>query len=324
MEYTNLAGTGLNVSRICLGTMTFSGQLNEQNSIKVIKHALDNGINFIDTADIYNGGQSEIITGKGIKGCRKNVILASKVGGPSGPGPNDKGLSRKHIISSVENSLKRLNTDYLDIYYMHAPDPLTPFEETMEAMTSLVKSGKVRYIGISNFAAWQLMDALWICDKRNLIAPSVTENVYNSITRGIESELVPCIKQNKVGLVIYNPIAGGLLSGKHSKDHPVENSRFSDLGGYYQRYWNDDSFQAIGKLTQIAQSHGMKLLELALRWCISYNYVNSVIIGVSRLEHLKQNLAYLEKGPLSNEILLQCDEVWKELRGSRFSYHHNL
>lgn len=324
MEYTNLAGTGLNVSRVCLGTMTFSGQLNEQDSIKVIKHALDNGINFIDTADIYNGGQSEIITGKGIKGCRENVILASKVGGPSGSGPNDKGLSRKHIISSVENSLKRLNTDYLDIYYMHAPDPLTPFEETMEAMTSLVKSGKVRYIGISNFAAWQLMDALWTCDKRNLITPSVTENVYNSITRGIESELVPCIKQNKVGLVIYNPIAGGLLSGKHSKDHPVENSRFSDLGGYYQRYWNDDSFKAMGKLTQIAQSHGMKLLELALRWCISYSYVNSVIIGVSRLEHLKQNLAYLGKGPLSNEILSQCDEVWKELHGSRFSYHHNL
>lgn len=317
MEYTNLAGTGLNVSRVCLGTMTFSGQLNEQDSIKVIKYALDNGINFIDTADIYNGGQSEIITGKGIKGCRENVILASKVGGPSGSGPNDKGLSRKHIISSVENSLKRLNTDYLDIYYMHAPDPLTPFEETMEAMTSLVKSGKVRYIGISNFAAWQLMDALWTCDKRNLITPSVTENVYNSITRGIESELVPCIKQNKVGLVIYNPIAGGLLSGKHSKDHPVENSRFSDLGGYYQRYWNDDSFQAMEKLTQIAQSHGMKLLELALRWCISYSYVNSVIIGVSRLEHLKQNLAYLEKGPLSNEILSQCDEVWKELHGSR-------
>ena len=293
MEYTNLAGTGLNVSRVCLGTMTFSGQLNEQDSIKVIKYALDNGINFIDTADIYNGGQSEMITGKGIKGCRENVILASKVGGPSGSGPNDKGLSRKHIISSVENSLKRLNTDYLDIYYMHAPDPLTPFEETMEAMTSLVKSGKVRYIGISNFAAWQLMDALWTCDKRNLITPSVTENVYNSITRGIESELVPCIKQNKVGLVIYNPIAGGLLSGKHSKDHPVENSRFSDLGGYYQRYWNDDSFQAMEKLTQIAQSHGMKLLELALRWCISYSYVNSVIIGVSRLEHLNLNLAYL-------------------------------
>mgnify|MGYP000906043150 CR=1 FL=1 len=324
MEYINLAGTGLNVSRVCLGTMAFSGQLNEQDSIKVIKHALDNGINFIDTADIYNGGQSEIITGKGIKGCRENVILASKVGGPSGSGPNDKGLSRKHIISSVENSLKRLNTDYLDIYYMHAPDPLTPFEETMEAMTSLVKSGKVRYIGISNFAAWQLMDTLWTCDKRNLITPSVTENVYNSITRGIESELVPCIKQNKVGLVIYNPIAGGLLSGKHSKDHPVENSRFSDLGGYYQRYWNDDSFKAMGKLTQIAQSHGMKLLELALRWCISYSYVNSVIIGVSRLEHLKQNLAYLGKGPLSNEILSQCDEVWKELHGSRFSYHHNL
>lgn len=324
MEYKNLTGTGLIVSRVCLGTMTFGGQLNDQDSIKVVKHALDNGINFIDTADIYNGGHSEKVLGEALKGCRENVILASKVGGPSGLEPNDKGLSRKHIISSVEKSLKRLDTDYLDIYYMHAPDTLTPFEETMEAMTSLVKSGKVRYVGISNFAAWQLMEALWICDKRNWIAPSVTESVYNLITRGVESELVPCIKQNKVGLVIYNPIAGGLLSGKHVKEHPAENSRFSDLGGYYKRYWNDVSFEAIEKLTEIGQRHGMKLLELALRWCISYSYVDSVIIGVSQLEHLKQNLAYLEKGQLSNEILCQCDEVWKELSGNRFSYHHSL
>ncbi|NLZ93630.1 MAG: aldo/keto reductase [Firmicutes bacterium] len=318
MEYTNLRGTGLMVSRACLGTMTFGGQLNEQESISVIKHALDSGINFIDTADIYTGGQSEIITGKGLKGCRESVVLASKVGGRSGQGPNGSGLSRKHIISAVEQSLKRLDTDYIDIYYMHFPHPTTPLEETMEAMNSLVKSGKIRYIGMSNFAAWRMMDALSICDKRGWVGPSVTENVYNIITRGIETELVPFIQEKKIGLTIFNPLAGGLLSGKHG-ERPLANTRLSEAG-YYKRYWNDDSLAAMEQLSEIAQNYDMSLLELSLRWCVSYNYVDSVIVGASRLEHLIQNLSYLKKGALSSEVIAQCDEVWKKLSGSRFGY----
>ncbi len=318
MENTNLRGTGLTVSRVCLGTMTFGGQLNEQESIKVIKHALDSGINFFDTADIYTGGQSEIITGKGLKGCRENVVLASKVGGRSGQGPNGSGLSRKHIISSVEQSLKRLDTDYIDIYYMHFPDPNTPLEETMETMNSLVKSGKVRYIGMSNFAAWKMMDALSICDKRGWVGPSVTESVYNIITRGIETELVPFIQEKKIGLTIFNPLAGGLLSGKHG-ERPLENTRLSEAG-YYKRYWNDDSLTAMQQLSEIAQNYDMSLLELSLRWCVSYSYVDSVILGVSRFEHLTQNLSYINKGALSSEIIAQCDEVWKKLSGNRFAY----
>ncbi|MCR3922745.1 MAG: aldo/keto reductase [Firmicutes bacterium] len=322
MEIVKLTGTGLSVSRVCLGTMTFGGQLNEQESIQVLKHALDSGVNFIDTANIYTGGQSEIIIGKGLKGYRENVVLASKVGGPTEKGTNCSGLGRKHIISAVEKSLKRLDTDYLDLYYMHFPDPSTPFEESMEAMSSLVTSGKIRYIGMSNYASWQMMDALTISDKRNWIAPRVTQSAYNLITRSIESELTPFIKEKKLGLTIFNPLAGGLLSGKHNKEKPADNSRFSDLGGYYKRYWNDQSFAAMEQLTQIAQKHDMNLLELALRWCISYSYVNSVIIGASRLDHLKKNLAYIEQGQLSDEILLQCNEVWKQLSGNRFSYHH--
>ena len=321
MQYVNLTGTGLTVSRACLGTMTFGGQLNETESIALLKRAIDMGINFIDTADNYTGSASEKITGKGLKGCRDEIVLASKVFSPSGSGKNGRGLNRKHVILAVEESLKRLDTDYLDILYMHHPDKSTPLEETLQTMNTLVTSGKVRYIAMSNFAAWQMMDALAICDKRNWVAPVLSESVYNVITRGLESEFVPFIQDKKVSLAIFNPIAGGLLSGKHKKEQPVENTRFSDKGGYYQRYWNDDSFNAMEQLSDIAASFDMSLLELSLRWCVSYDYVTSVIIGVSRMEHLEQNIALLEKGALTADILEQCDEVWKSLSGNRFSYH---
>lgn len=320
MEYINLAGTGLSVSRVCLGTMTFGGQLNEEGSIEVIKSAIDSGVNFFDTADIYTGGQSEIITGKGLKGLRDSVVLATKVGGPSEPGRNGSGLSRKHIISSVEKSLTRLDTDYLDICYMHFPHSITPIEESLEAMTSLINAGKLRYFGMSNFAAWQMMEALWISDKRNFIAPSLTESVYNLLTRGIESELVPFLQEKKLGLAVYNPLAGGLLTGKHGKEGPLENTRLSERG-YFQRYWNEGSMSAMDDLSEIAKNAGMTLLELSLRWLASYSYVSCIILGVSRPEHLSQNLSCVEKGALSPEILKQCDEVWKKLDGDRFSYH---
>ncbi len=320
MENVNLTGTGLTVSRVCLGTMTFGGQLDEQGSIEVVHRALDAGVNFFDTANIYTGGQSELILGKALKGCRDEVIVASKVGGPSEPGLNGQGLSRKHIISAAEKSLKRLDTDYMDIYYLHFPQHTTPLEETMEAMNSLVKSGKVRYIGMSNYAAWEMMDALSICDKRSYAPPCLTENVYNLLTRGIESELVPFLKAKKIGLTIYNPLAGGLLSGKHGRERPVENTRLSEPG-YYQRYWNDDSFEAMESLDKIAKSAGMSLLELSLRWCVSYGYVTNVILGVSRLEHLTGNLELIAKGSLPEDILARCDEVWKRLNGNRFAYN---
>jgi aryl-alcohol dehydrogenase (NADP+) len=320
VENINLTGTGLTVSRVCLGTMTFGGQLGEQDSIGVIKHALESGVNFFDTADIYTRGQSEIITGKGLKGCRDEVVIASKVGGASEEGANGRGLSRKHILSAVEKSLKRLDTDYLDIYYMHFPHSSTPLEESLEAMNTLITSGKIRYAGMSNYAAWQMMDALSICDKRNWVAPGITESVYNLLTRGIEAELVPFIKEKRIGMAIYNPLAGGLLSGKHGRERPVENTRFSEPG-YYQRYWNEDSLAAMDGLTEIARESGMDLLELSLRWCVSYSYVSSVIIGVSRLEHLKNNLSSIEKGALSPDILARCDEVWRKLRGNRFAYN---
>jgi len=320
MEYAKLTGTGLTVSNLCLGTMMFGAQTSEKDSIEIIRYALDAGINFIDTADQYNAGKSEIATGKGLKGDRDKVILATKVFNPTG-GINDKGLNRRHIIEGVERSLKNLDTDYIDLYYMHAPDYNTPIEESVEAMSNLVRSGKVRYVAVSNYASWQVCDLLWVADKRNYIAPVVTQNVLNLLTRGVEAELVPFIKAHNIGMVVYNPIAAGLLTGKHSRDKVTENTRFSLNTAYYDRYWTHENFDAVEKLTEIAKSGGFSLLELAMKWCVQRDYVDSVITGVSRLEQLEQNIASVQGAKLSDEILAKCDEVWVSLSGRRFKYN---
>jgi len=327
MKYRKLSGTGLRVSEMCLGTMTFSGQTTEKDAVEMIRYAIENGVNFIDTADIYpdagsyRGGDSEIAVGKGIKEHREQIILATKLRYPTGNGINDRGLTRSYILRAVENSLKRLNTDYIDIYYMHLPDNDTPMEETLYAMNDLIRSGKVRYIGLSNFAAWQIVDALAVADKRNIIGPMITQNVYNLLCRSIETELVPCIQTHKVGLSVYNPICGGLLTGKHQfVSEPAGNTRFSDDKVYVDRYWNEENFSAVGKLTHIAQEAGIPLIELAMRWVATHRYVNSVVTGCSRMEQLKQNLSLLDAGSLDEDVLQACDDVWKGLLGNRYSY----
>ncbi|MDF2722289.1 MAG: NADP-dependent oxidoreductase domain containing protein, partial [Paenibacillus sp.] len=217
-------------------------------------------------------------------------------------------------------SLKRLDTDYIDIYYMHSPDNQTDPEESLEAMNSLVKAGKIRYIAVSNFAAWQIADMLHICDKRGYVAPVITQNVYNLITRGLETELAPFLKAHKIGMAIYNPIAGGLLAGKHKPGKPAENTRFANNAMYYNRYWSDENFQAVEKLSAIASTHGMSMLELSMKWCAAQPTVTSMISGVSRLEQIGQNIASLEGDALSEEVLAACDEVWSSLAGTRFGY----
>lgn len=321
MQYKQLPGTKLKVSELSLGTMMFGGQTSAAESLKIMDYAFDSGINFFDTANRYNEGESERCVAKGLKGRREQIILATKVGNPVGPTINDAGLSRRHIISAIDASLKRLETDYVDIYYMHFPDYDTSLEETLETMTELVKSGKTRYIGISNYAAWQMADVLAICDKRNYIPPIITQNVYNLITRGIENELIPFLNTHKMGMVIYNPIAAGLLAGKHKPGQPVENTRFADNKMYYDRYWSDQNFAAIEKLIKIAADHGLTILQLAMKWCNENQNVTSVITGVSRLSQLEQNIASIAGGPLSNEILTECDEVWQSLTGNTFKYN---
>jgi len=328
MEYTNLPGTSLKLSRISLGAMMFGGQVNEADSLSIMDCAFEHGINFWDTASTYSDGESERMLGLGLKGRRDSVFVATKVYKQMGPSPMlDYGHSRRNITAALDASLKRLNTDYVDLYYLHRPDYETCWDETFDTLSNLVRKGKVHYIGLSNFAAWQIADIFALCEKRGYVAPMMTQNVYNAITRGIEPELVPFSKAHNLGMAVYNPLAGGLLTGKHQFDAPAENSRYSDTNNkvynshlYQNRYWTPQNFAAVEKLKKIAEKEGMTLLEFAYRWCIANKAVTTIIAGVSRLSQLQQNAIILDGPALSEEALAACDEVWTDLAGSQFAY----
>jgi aryl-alcohol dehydrogenase (NADP+) len=260
MKYRRMGRTGLKVSEICLGTMIYGDQVEEARSLKIIRKALDSGVNFLDTADMYVEGKSEEIVGKALKGHRDSVVLATKVANRTGPGPNDVGLSRKHIMKAIEDSLRRLKTDYIDIYYVHLPDYETPIEESLHALDDLVHQGKVRYIACSNFRAWQLCKALWVSDIQNLARFDCIQPPYNLITRDIEYELLPLCVGEGVGVCVYNPLSGGLLTGKHDpKKSPEKGTRFDlkSIGKmYYERYWLEANFEAVNRLKTIARKFG--------------------------------------------------------------------
>jgi len=311
----------LKISALSLGTMMFGAQTNVTESLAIMGCAYERGVNFWDTANVYNQGESERIVGKALGGHRDGVFVATKVHGQMGENPFDAGLSRRNIRAAAEASLKRLNTDYIDLLYMHAPDPETELDESLYAMNELVAAGKVHYIGVSNYAAWQIADILAICDKRGYVAPVITQNVYNLITRGVEAELVPCLLKHNVGMTVYNPIAGGLLAGKHKPGAPAENTRFALNKTYHARYWSDENFKAVEKLTGIAKDAGITILELALRWCVTRPSVTSIISGVSKLTQLEQNINAFEGPELPNESLAACDAVWLTLAGARFAYY---
>ncbi len=322
MEYRTLTGTGIKVSRLCLGAMTFGEQVREADAITMVHRALDAGVSFFDTADVYNQGASESILGKALKGRRDEIVLASKVRNfAGGDERKDAGLHRWHLVHAVERSLKRLGTECLDIYYLHTPDRETPLEESLTAADQLVRQGKVMYIGMSNYAAWQVCQALWICDRRNLQSPTVMQPVYNLITRGIEQELLPCCREFDLGVVLYNPLAAGLLAGKHRWDKaPEKGTRFQLNDNYYGRYWHESNFRALEKLVAAAEKAGMTPVELALRWLANQPQVDSIIVGASRLEHLEQNLQGW-CGELDDETLDVCDAVWRDIRGVAFQYN---
>lgn len=321
MEYRTLTGTGATVSRICLGTMTFGDQVNEAEAIRMVHRALDAGVNFVDTADMYTGGNSEIITGKALKGKRDSVVLATKVGNQVGPYElKDDGLTRWHVINGVEASLKRMGVECIDIYYLHLPDYRTPLEETLAAFDQLVRQGKVMYVGMSNFASWQSCQALWICDKRNFSPPVVTQHVYNLITRGIEQELIPFCRECGLGLTVYNPLAAGLLTGKHSRTAPAEGTRLQLNENYHDRYWHDSNFDALAELMEIAERAGKKPVELAFQWLAAQDVVDSIIVGYSRMEHLEENLTAWQ-GKLDDDTLEACDRVWNKIKGDSFQYN---
>jgi len=251
------------------------------------------------------------------------VVLATKVANRMGPGPNDVGLSCKHIMKAIEDSMRRLKTDYIDLYYAHLPDYETPIEESLQALDDLVHQGKVRYIACSNFRAWQLCKALWVSDIQNLARFDCIQPPYNLITRDIEYELLPLCAGEGVGVCVYNPLAGGLLTGKHDQTKLPENdTRFGlkSIGKMYsERYWLDINFEAVDRLKTIASEFGQPLPQFALAWILNNETVTSVIFGCSSLKQLEQNLGAVDI-KLSEEALAACDEVWQQLRPLRFFY----
>jgi aryl-alcohol dehydrogenase-like predicted oxidoreductase len=301
--------------------MMFGKQTSEADAFSIMDYAFEQGVNFFDTANTYNEGESERIVGKWLKKHREELFLATKVSGPTAPGSFNKGLSRRNILSAIDASLKRLNTDYIDLYYLHVPDHETDIEESLHTFSTLVESGKIRYVGISNYAAWEVAEMFAVCDKRGYTAPVISQNVYNAITRGIEPELVPCLLKHKLGMAVYNPIAGGLLAGKHKPGTPAADTRFSNLKAYYDRYWSDENFAAIEKLMEIAKTEGVSILEFALRWCLARPGVTSIISGVSKLEQIKQNLSFIDGTALSPRAMEAADTVWQSLAGTRFAYN---
>jgi len=326
MQYRKMGKTGLKVSSISLGTLTFGTQVGETDGINLIKSALAAGINLVETANGYPTpnllGRSEEIIGKALRGVRHSVVLTTKVESRMGPGPNDEGLSRKHIMKEIEDSLKRLQTDYIDLYLCHFPDYDTPLEETLRVFDDLVHQGKVRYIGISNFTAWQLCKALWISDIRNLVRCECIEPPYNLLARDIEVELLPLCAYEGVGVIVYNPLAGEMLTGMHKFGQPPADGRFTDalMGkAYLERYWSEINFKAVEKLHKVAKEHGCSLPQFALAWVLSNETITSALTGVISLKQLEENLAATEI-KLSQEELQTCDEVWQMFRPPRYFY----
>ncbi len=316
MTKRQLPHTSLTVSRLCLGTMTFGSQVNEQDSQAMISAALDAGINFIDTANVYNGGLSEEIVGRCLRGSRDQVVLASKGFGAMGDPVAYQGLSRASLQSALDDSLRRLRTDYLDLYYLHQPDPSVPIEETFETLDGFRRVGKIRHAGVSNFAAWQIAEIFSLCEKSHWPVPSVSQPMYNLLARGIEQEYVAFARKYGVSLVVYNPLAGGMLTGKQSlQSGPAAGTRFDGNQRYLERYWHAAYFKAVESLKALSASSGRPLLEIAFRWLLDQDHVDSVILGASRLEHLNANIAAAATEPLSQEIRNECDRIWDELRG---------
>jgi len=330
MKYNKLGRTGLYVSELCLGTMLYGRQVPETEAIKIIDRALDCGINFLDTADVYTDGDSEKIVGKAVRRKRHSVVLATKVGLKTGPAANDFGLSRKHITEGLDSSLRRLNTDYVDIYYVHVPDDDTPIEETLRTLDSLVRQGKIRYLGCSNFLAWRICKALWVSDTNNLIRFDCTQPPYNLITRELEYELLPLCASEGIGVCVYNPLAGGLLTGKHSSDRPPSpDTRFAlphTTAGhpptgqiYSERYWSDTNFKAVARFKPLADEHGCTLAQFALAWILNNETITSAISSASSINQLEENMSSTDIQLLPEELAL-CDEIWQQIQPSRFPY----
>lgn len=324
MKIKQLGRTGLKVSEICLGTMTFGVQAVEATSFAIMDKAASAGVNFIDVADVYpvpvapeTVGRTEEIVGRWLKGKREDFVLATKCAGKMGPHPWDQGLSRKHILRAIEDSLRRLQTDYIDLYQTHWPDTDTPIDETMGALDDLIHSGKARYAGCSNYQAWQLAKALWTSDKLRLAHYDCVQPRYNLLFRQIEDELLPLCQEEGLGVIAYNPLAGGFLSGKYRKEEQAESgSRFDVFQGrtklYHDRYWQDAQFEAVERLKAFFESRGKPLAQVAVAWVLQRPGITCAIVGASRPDQLDGTLPAVDL-TLDADELAACDDAWFSL-----------
>jgi aryl-alcohol dehydrogenase (NADP+) len=305
--------------------MTFGLQCDRDTSFAILDAALAGGLDFLDCADVYplgggleTVGRTEEILGEWMRerGNRARILLATKCAGPMGRGPNDHGLSRQHIVTAVEASLRRLNTDWIDLYQSHAFDPVTPIDETLRAFDDLVRAGKVNYVGSSNYPAWRLAGALRAADRLGIAGYASVQPRYNLLYREIESELLPLCRAEGLGVLVYNPLAGGFLSGKHKADEkPEEGTRFTlgtAAGIYRHRYWQEAQIRAVERLAKEAEAREIELVSLAVAWVLAQPGITSAIIGASRPQQLAASLAATEL-KLDDELKKRCDELWWEL-----------
>jgi aryl-alcohol dehydrogenase-like predicted oxidoreductase len=325
MQYRQFGSTGLNVSRLCLGTMTFGLQTDAQVSHRIIDRATDAGVNFIDTADVYPlgarfdaVGRTEEVVGSWLKGKRDSYILATKASAPMGPAPWHQGNSRKHLLDAIEASLKRLNTDYVDLYQLHMDDPLTPLDETLEAMDIIVKHGKARYIGVSNFLAYRLARMLGRADTLRLTRFVSVQPRYNLLFRLVERELLPLAREEGLAVMPYNPLAGGLLTGKHALGRAPTDGRFTASVGeageiYQKRYWHEREFHSIEQLKTLISESGKPMTTTAVAWVLANPVITSVIIGASRPEQLDDTLAAADF-VLDEQLKTQLDDITHQYR----------
>ncbi|MGH3248441.1 MAG: aldo/keto reductase [Trebonia sp.] len=306
MQYRTLGRTGIKVSPYALGAMMFGaiGNPVHDDSIRIIHKALDAGINFIDTADRYSGGESEEIVGKAVKGRRDDVVLATKVNGPMGDDPNQRGNSRRWIMTEAENSLRRLQTDWIDLYQIHRPDPDTDIEETLSALSDLIRSGKVRAIGSSTMPASDIVEAQWVAERRGLERFRAEQPTYSILSRGIEAEVLPVAQRYGMGTLVWSPLAQGMLTGRIRKGQPTDLRRTA----LFKHLSDERRLDAVERIIPLAEQAGLPMTHLAMAFAIAHPGVTSAIIGPRTMEHLDDLLAGLDV-TLSDDVLDQIDEI---------------
>jgi aryl-alcohol dehydrogenase-like predicted oxidoreductase len=301
MEYRQLGRSGLTVSAVGLGCNNFGMRIDEEATAAVVHQALESGITFFDTAEMYGGGKSEEFLGAALGKRRDEVVVATKFGGPKGPGPGQAAGSRRNTIRACEDSLRRLGTDYIDLYYQHYPDPLTPIDETLEALTDLVGQGKVRYVASSNVVGWQIADADHLAGDRGLQRFTGCQIEWSLLNRAVETEIVPACRHFEVGIVPYFPLASGLLTGKHKRGEPfAADSRMSTP--YFASSATEENWDRIDRLSAVAESRGHTILELAICWLLSQAGVSSVLTGATKAEQVVANVAAAEWRLTSDEL----------------------